>query len=862
MKPLRVFLCSTSADLRPERTLVLDAIRRLQLQHQTMEFFGARPGLPIDTCLAEVRRSDLVIVIVGERYGSLVPGTEIGFSEAEYQEAQRLNKPVLVYLRNPTSLPSDDPGSPDTIRLRAWKAHLTPAHTAAFFDDAQGLSVQVVADIARFLLDPQSVQPETPLPTPPLGFVNWYEGTRFEPAPFGGRDAELAALHAWLPGGDEPYALLTAPIGRGKSALVSRFVSQVRLAGAWHVVFVPISVRFGSSQPAQFLRDLVRHLARLQGRTVPPQATAAEWDALWRECFSDGPPAGHRPVLLVIDALDEAQNWTPDAGFLPDLTGRIPDLTSRLRILVTARDPADGSRWRRHLGWTSPRLARGFTLSTLDGPGVFAAMASLGHPLDTLPDPIRWTAALLRVTQGEPLLVRFYAAELLRHAAEGTELTLEALARRPPGLAGYVEDWWTEQQALWGDARDRRAAEVTALLDVLAVARGPLTLADLLALRRGGDGPGAVRQAIDTARRFLAGDGSDDDPFVLGHPALAEFFRERLTVPEAAVHARFVEWGHRVVASLPPTSSDADKSAPAPRYLFTTLRDHLKEAGASVTEWSRLLAIPWVDASIRATSSADAVIADLNAVWDVLEADGRDNTGPGVPKHWPEIVTCGLIQASLLAEREAVPVPLACRAAAVQYWSLARFLIYVSSRTEKGLDTGAARLIAQTLLDLGSAAVRAALRTRPPDDVIIELCAAYGAALSAAGRPAGAAATQDSGAGSTSDDHDDDDDKIATVKERPDTALLEALFEAAETTLPSRHRPSPVAALAPFVRDGWARALAAAEAMEHPSLRARSLIEIAPHVADGWTRALAAAEAIEEPLDRAHRLLSIAPHVP
>src|SRR5262249_16355510 len=95
-----VFVCATYVDLSDERGAVLDAIQRLQLQYDSMEFFGARPDQPIDTCLGEVRRSDIVVVIVGQKYGSIVPNDSISFSEAEYNEARRLGLPCLVYLRH------------------------------------------------------------------------------------------------------------------------------------------------------------------------------------------------------------------------------------------------------------------------------------------------------------------------------------------------------------------------------------------------------------------------------------------------------------------------------------------------------------------------------------------------------------------------------------------------------------------------------------------------------------------------------------------------------------------------------------------------------------------------------------------
>src|SRR5580693_1532549 len=95
-----VFLCSTYSDLVEERQGVLEAIRQVQLQHESMEYFGARPDQPMETCLAEVARSNVLVVIIGYRYGSLVPGKQISFSEAEYQEGRRLGKPCLVYMRD------------------------------------------------------------------------------------------------------------------------------------------------------------------------------------------------------------------------------------------------------------------------------------------------------------------------------------------------------------------------------------------------------------------------------------------------------------------------------------------------------------------------------------------------------------------------------------------------------------------------------------------------------------------------------------------------------------------------------------------------------------------------------------------
>lgn len=153
---LTVFVCSTYSDLSEERGGVLDAIRRLQLEHDSMEFFGARANQPIETCLAEVRRSNILVVIVGHRYGSIVPEMEISFSEAEYREGHRLKKPCLVYIRGEEVpiLPKQMERDPDKLRLlEDWKSTLQTRHTIASFEGKNDLSVQVAADLSRTIRD-------------------------------------------------------------------------------------------------------------------------------------------------------------------------------------------------------------------------------------------------------------------------------------------------------------------------------------------------------------------------------------------------------------------------------------------------------------------------------------------------------------------------------------------------------------------------------------------------------------------------------------------------------------------------------------------------------------------------------------
>ncbi len=95
-------------------------------------------------------------MIVGHRYGSLVPSLGISYSEAEYAEGFRLKKPCLVYMRdeNVPILPKHIERDPEKLKLlEHWKETLNSRHTVATFQDGGRLAVQVAADLARTIQD-------------------------------------------------------------------------------------------------------------------------------------------------------------------------------------------------------------------------------------------------------------------------------------------------------------------------------------------------------------------------------------------------------------------------------------------------------------------------------------------------------------------------------------------------------------------------------------------------------------------------------------------------------------------------------------------------------------------------------------
>ena len=97
---MKVFLSSTFLDLVEEREAVLRALRQMRTSTLAMEDFLASPSTPVDTALEHLRASDLMILVIGSKAGSLLPGGLGGtYTSAEYDELIRLGKEALPFVK-------------------------------------------------------------------------------------------------------------------------------------------------------------------------------------------------------------------------------------------------------------------------------------------------------------------------------------------------------------------------------------------------------------------------------------------------------------------------------------------------------------------------------------------------------------------------------------------------------------------------------------------------------------------------------------------------------------------------------------------------------------------------------------------
>lgn len=147
-----IFVSSTFIDLQRHRQLVRDAIGRLELGSQAMEFFGALPDTPKDECLRLVRSANAYIGIFAMRYGFIDPQSSKSLTQLEYEEAQAIRLPSLIYLIDEEThpvLPKHVDTDSSAEKLRDLKSTLKKSHVVNFFSSPEDLAAKVTQDVVR-----------------------------------------------------------------------------------------------------------------------------------------------------------------------------------------------------------------------------------------------------------------------------------------------------------------------------------------------------------------------------------------------------------------------------------------------------------------------------------------------------------------------------------------------------------------------------------------------------------------------------------------------------------------------------------------------------------------------------------------
>lgn len=148
----RIFVSSTKEDLIPYREAVETVLTGMEHIPLGMEYFVSSPDSPIDVCLATVRRSQLYIVIVGMRYGSIEEGSGKSFTELEYDEAVKNKIPVLAFIIDEEQcaiLPKFVDVGEKAEKLKQFKAKLNSSYLVSRFASIDNLKQLVEKSVQQ-----------------------------------------------------------------------------------------------------------------------------------------------------------------------------------------------------------------------------------------------------------------------------------------------------------------------------------------------------------------------------------------------------------------------------------------------------------------------------------------------------------------------------------------------------------------------------------------------------------------------------------------------------------------------------------------------------------------------------------------
>jgi hypothetical protein len=272
---LEIFLSSTSEDLGDYRIKVGEVLERFRQATLRMESFGARPEAPLTACREQVRSCDVLIVLVGHRYGWIPSEAEGGdglksITWWEVEWALEAGKPVYAFLVDPQAAWTG-PREQDALAaaateadgLAVWRAvrslqrfrhFLERQTTRATFASPDQLASRVATSLVELVVAHEVRQAKAtvaaaPLPSPParpridepaVPFV--FETDREQAVVVG---SDVVSFVKGIPEGqrqDVVNAMLLAQLVANRKVGEVRELSQVH---AWHDEYVDVLENLG-----------------------------------------------------------------------------------------------------------------------------------------------------------------------------------------------------------------------------------------------------------------------------------------------------------------------------------------------------------------------------------------------------------------------------------------------------------------------------------------------------------------------------------------------------------------------------------------------------------------------------------------
>ena len=316
----KIFISSTSEDLRDYRAVAVHAAQRIGFDVVAMEDFGPDRAPPVDYCKQKVDTADIILGLYAHRYGFQPNGYDgKSITNLEYEWALAASKDICAFVidDNQPWLPKFIDDGDKKARLTEFKQTLSLKHVVDRFTTPEQLRSQLFEHLPELLArleekrnakdsDSRSVAPsrpgwETLLPTPPQPYEA-HTYTLLQTAQVVGRKKELVILDDWAGNATADVArifVLVAIGGMGKSALTWKWFHE-----SAPQVMRPLSGRMWWSfyeNDAGFERFVTAALAYCTGRspkTVSDSLTLPEREAELLKVLDE------KPFLLALDGAE------------------------------------------------------------------------------------------------------------------------------------------------------------------------------------------------------------------------------------------------------------------------------------------------------------------------------------------------------------------------------------------------------------------------------------------------------------------------------------------------------------------------------------------------------------------------------
>ncbi len=101
---VKIFISSVTYALPAERDGLATLLKVVPpYEPRRFENFTAQDRSSREACLAGVEDCDVYVLLLGPRYGEPLPDSGMAPTEEEFEHARRMDKPILAFVRRPTS---------------------------------------------------------------------------------------------------------------------------------------------------------------------------------------------------------------------------------------------------------------------------------------------------------------------------------------------------------------------------------------------------------------------------------------------------------------------------------------------------------------------------------------------------------------------------------------------------------------------------------------------------------------------------------------------------------------------------------------------------------------------------------------